>query len=277
MSRIVGHGSKGPGDENFPVASWLIDSGLRPHVLHFYAFARAADDVADDPDLTKIEKLRRLDAFEAGLDGLGEPAAMTLRDSLDETGLTDLYARQLLSAFRQDAEVGRYRTWDDLLDYCSRSANPVGRYLLDLHGEDQAQYPASDALCTVLQVLNHVQDCGEDYEAMDRVYLPLVWLDENQLTTDALSFGVTGPRLRRVFDEILDRCETMLTFARNRRSPLRSRRLNGEMVAITALAFRLLGRLRSRDPLAERVRLTKPDFAIAGLRGAAACVLRGLS
>ena len=111
--------------------------------LRFYAFARGADDIADNPDLAPEDKIRRLDRFEEGLDGRpGVPAAIALRESLAETGVTDRHARDLLAAFRQDATKLRYRDWDDLLGYCELSANPVGRYLMDLHGEDPAMLGA---------------------------------------------------------------------------------------------------------------------------------------
>ena len=135
---------KGAGDENFPVASLLFSRRLRPHVMRFYAFARGADDIADNPGLSPADKVRRLDLFEEGLDGRpGVAAASALRASLVETGVTDRHARDLIAAFRQDATKLRYRDWDDLIGYCELSANPVGRYLMDLHGESRAMWTSS--------------------------------------------------------------------------------------------------------------------------------------
>src|SRR6185437_15662405 len=166
---------KGRGGENFPVGSWLIRRDLRAHVHAFYRFARNADDIADNPALTADDKLRRLDRMADILDGApGEdaPSAAAMRASLVETGVTAQHCHDILYAFRLDATKLRYRDWNDLMAYCRYSAAPVGRQLLDLHGEKRTTWPPSDALCSALQVLNHLQDCGEDYRALDRVYLP---------------------------------------------------------------------------------------------------------
>ena len=261
---------KGAGDENFPVASILIARHLRPHVMCFYDFARAADDIADSETLSSDEKLRRLDVFEAGLDGdASGKKGFALRTSLTETGVTDRHARDLLNAFRQDAVKQRYADWDELIGYCELSANPVGRYLMDLHGEDTALWPASDALCTVLQILNHLQDLQGDYRRMDRVYLPQDMLADQELDVPVLDQPRCPEALRRVLDTCLDRCDAMIVEAGLRPARLRSRRLNAEMRVITSLAARLSARLRREDPLAGRVKLSKPDFATAALRGIA--------
>ena len=262
---------KGEGDENFPVASFLLPARLRPHVGRFYAFARAADDVADNPDLSPEDKVRRLDLFEAGLDGRpGVAVATALRNSLLETGVPDRHARDLLAAFRQDATKARYADWDDLLGYCELSANPVGRYLMDLHREDRALREPSDALCTALQILNHLQDCQADYRRLDRVYLPQDWLAGQGLDLTVLDTPASPPGLRWVLDLCLDGCDALVAAARSRPARPRSRRLHAEMVTITCLAARLSARLRAGDPLAERVALSKADFARAALAGTAA-------
>ncbi len=264
---------KGAGDENFPVASWLIARPLRPHVMRFYTFARAADDVADNPGIAPSDKIERLDAFEATLDGADlVPSAAELRDSLAETEVTDRHARDLLAAFRQDAEKQRYVNWDELIGYCALSANPVGRYLMDLHGEDRRRWEASDALCTVLQILNHLQDCQKDFRGLDRVYVPTEMLAAEGLDVGVLDWDVTPPTLRRVLDQMLDRCDQLLVEAH--RLPVRpaSRRLHAETKLIVALAERLSARLRREDPLAGRVKLSRTDFLMAALAGVGALI-----
>lgn len=269
--RVEAPSGKGAGDENFPVASILIAPHLRSHVMCFYDFARAADDIADSAILTSQEKLHRLDRFEAGLDGDAAMAkGFALRESLAATGVTDRHAKDLLDAFRQDAVQNRYADWDALIGYCELSANPVGRYLMDLHGEDRALWPASDALCTVLQILNHLQDLQDDLEAMDRVYLPLDLLAAQGLDVSVLKQSAMPAGLRKVLMTCLDRCDVMIASAHARPVRLRSRRLNAEMRVITALAARLSSRLRREDPLAGRVKLWKLDFmrsTFAGLAG----------
>ncbi|MEJ0046168.1 MAG: squalene/phytoene synthase family protein [Rhodospirillales bacterium] len=159
----------------FPVGSWLIDRRLRPHIHAFYNFARNADDIADNPRLPPAERIARLGTMEDVLLGrrtAGSPTAASLRASLAATGVTPDHARDLLHAFRQDTSKNRYASWPELIDYCRYSAMPVGRYVLDLHGESRDTFPHSDALCASLQVLNHVQDCSRDFLELDRCYLP---------------------------------------------------------------------------------------------------------
>ena len=199
---------KGRGGENFPVGSWLIRRDLRPHVHAFYRFARNADDIADNPALAAADKIRRLDRMAAVLDGGpgdDSPAAAAMRESLIATGTTAQHCHDVLHAFRLDATKLRYRDWDELMEYCRYSASPVGRQLLDLHGERRDAWPASDALCSALQVLNHLQDCAEDYRRLDRVYLPTADLAAAGIDVSALAAPTANPQLRRVFDGLLDR------------------------------------------------------------------------
>ena len=165
---------KGHNDENFPVASWLIAKRHRAPVLAFYRFARTADDVADHPTATPEEKLRLLEEMDRTLTGEldSSPEAHALRVVLEEHGLSPQHALLLLEAFRRDVTKLRYANWDELMDYCRYSAMPVGRFVLDVHGEDRTTWPLSDALCAALQVINHLQDCAKDYRDLNRVYLP---------------------------------------------------------------------------------------------------------
>src|ERR1700724_2242965 len=157
--------------ENFPVGSFLIRRDLRAHVHAFYRFARNADDIADNALLSADDKLRRLDRMGDILDGApgdDSPAARAMRESLAETGTTAQHCHDVLRAFRLDATKLRYRDWDDLMEYCRYSASPVGRQLLDLHGESRKTWTAPDGLGWALQVLNHLQDCADDYRLLDR-------------------------------------------------------------------------------------------------------------
>jgi farnesyl-diphosphate farnesyltransferase len=263
---------KGRGGENFPVGSWLIRRDLRLHVHAFYRFARNADDIADNPALAGAEKIRRLDLMAAALDGapgIAAPAASAMRASLRSTGTTAQHCHDLLRAFRLDAEKRRYRDWDDLMGYCRYSAAPVGRYVLDLHGESSTAWPASDALCAALQVLNHLQDCALDYARLDRVYLPQDDLTAAGIGVAALAADRACPGLRRVIDGMLDRTAALVVRAHRLPPGVAAWRLRCETAVIVGLAARLLRRLRRGDPLAERVRLGKTDFLAALLRGVA--------
>jgi farnesyl-diphosphate farnesyltransferase len=254
------------GSENFPVGSFLIRRDLRVHVHAFYRFARNADDIADNPALTADDKVARLDRMAAILDGASaadSPAAAAMRENLLETGLTAQHCHDVLHAFRLDAVKLRYRDWDDLMGYCRYSASPVGRQLLDLHGESRITWPASDALCSALQVLNHLQDCVDDHRRLDRVYLPLEDLTAEGTGIEALAAGVSSPGLRRVLDRLLDRTAELIDQARGLPPLVVSRGLRWESAVIVELAGRLLRRLRHGDPVATRVALRKPDFLAA--------------
>ncbi len=260
---------KGSSDENFPVGSALIASRLRPHVHAFYAFARAVDDIADNAVLPAGQKLARLDAMEAvllgrveGCDGAGRrevASAVRLRASLAETGITAARGTDLLVAFRQDAVKTRYADWGELVEYCRYSANPVGLYLLDLHGEHDRSHPASDALCTALQVLNHLQDCGDDLRTLDRCYLPQDWLRQAGEDVDAVRWERTGRGLRRVLDRCLDQVDRLNRMAAGLPGLVADRRMRLEAAVIVSLSHRLARRLRREDPLAGRVRLRGGD------------------
>jgi squalene synthase HpnC len=262
--------------ENFPVGSWLLPAALRPHVAVFYAYARAIDDIADSDQLSADEKVVRLSGFErALLGGETDPAyvkAQAMRRCLQATGITPQHCLDLISAFKQDAVQGRYQTWAQLIDYCDRSAAPVGRFLLDLHGGSRQGYAASDALCNALQVINHLQDCQDDFRALDRVYLPEAWMGEEAAHVADLQRERCTPGLRRVIDRCLDGCESLLQQASSLPGNLRSRRLALESGAILAIAHRLVVRLRRGDPLAGRIQLSKGEFAWCCVRGAAAAL-----
>ncbi len=270
---------KRPQDENFPVASKLISARYRPTVLAYYAFARAADDIADNASLPPDEKTTRLDQIgEALCNGTGHKEtyakAHTLRRALLTHQINLRRGLDLLDAFRQDALKNRYASWSELIAYCDRSAAPVGRFLLDLHGETPELYEASDALCNALQILNHLQDCGEDYRRLDRVYIPIDWLQEADVAVDALQANSASPQLRTVLDRCLDAVGLLLPKARELQTSINSRRLAMEASVITELAFTLARRLRAGDPLAGRVELNKANFAKCTLVGIAKVIAR---
>ena len=256
---------KSTASENFPVGSFLLPARLRPHVAAFYGFARAIDDIADNPQLAPADKIARLEGFAAALTGEGAAPgyekAERLRESLAATGVTAQHGLDLIAAFKLDAVKPRYADWRDLIEgYCMLSAAPVGRYLLDLHGEDRTGYRASDALCNALQVLNHLQDCQDDYRQLNRVYLPQDWL--------AAAAG-----LRRVIDQCLDGTDALIVIARTLPGQLKSRRLAMESAVIVAIAEELSRILRRRDPLAGRVKLSRLQFLACGAAGVAGALL----
>jgi len=259
-------------DENFPVASRVIASRHRAPILAFYSFARAADDAADHPTLDAQSKLSILDALEATLLGRSDAAtdALALREQLRLRNLSALHALDLLKAFRQDVTKNRYATWDELLDYCRYSAMPVGRFVLDVHGEPKSTWQHSDALCTALQIINHLQDCGKDYRNIDRVYVPLDELASRGLSVRDLAEPKASPQLRACLHSLAAKTELMLPEASLLPSSVSDLRLAVETSVIVGLARKLIGLLKTRDPLSEPVHLSKPYAAVIAARTAAA-------
>jgi squalene synthase HpnC len=257
-------------DENFPVASAFIAPRFRHSILGFYRFARAADDVADDPQLGEREKFAALDQLEATLLGKTDVAhdALPLRRALADTGLAPSHALDLLTAFRLDVTKRRYRDWGELMHYCSYSAMPVGRFVLDVHGEAQSTWPPSDALCAALQVINHLQDCAKDYRALDRVYLPLDALAAHGVGVEGLAMGRASPQLRACLKSLAAKTGELLSDASKLPHQVISFRLAAETAVIVDLARKLLQFLLTRDPLSERVHLTKAGALAVAARTA---------
>jgi len=267
---------KGHTDENFPVASMLIRRRHRPAILAFYEFVRTADDIADHATLKPEEKLARLDSLEASLLGQDdvEPEGVRLRNVLRPLGLSPQHAQDLLQAFRRDVIKLRYADWDELIDYCRYSAMPVGRFVLDVHGESHTTWPANDALCAALQIINHLQDCAADYRNLDRVYVPLDALAAQGLGVEALAEPKASPVLTACLRGLTGRTAALLGQSRMLPAQVADARLAMEISAIQKLAGQLIDVLLARDPLSERVHLGKTNMLLTGLGGAAHGLLR---
>ena len=269
--------SKDDKGENFPVASVLIAPRHREAVLAFYRFARAADDIADSATLSADEKIRRLDLFEASLLGHGDEVAVgrALRSSLRDTGVTARHAQDLLVAFRMDATKLRYATFDELLHYCRYSAAPVGRYVLDVHGEAETTWSANDALCSALQIINHLQDCGKDYRDIDRVYLPQDMLARHGADVAMLGGAAAPAPLRACLREVALRNAGLVEQGRRFSPQVHDWRLRLETAVIGQLAAKLNGWLVARDPLGDTVHLSKPAALWQAVLGAGGSLFAG--
>ncbi|GAO40254.1 squalene synthase HpnC [Sphingomonas changbaiensis NBRC 104936] len=250
---MTGRSGKGHRDENFPVASKLLRPEHRAPIMAFYRFARVADDIADAADLSPSEKLHKLGELRRGLDGDGAPEAVALARTMAERGIDPIHAHELLDAFTQDVTVRRYADWDSLIGYCRLSAMPVGRFVLDVHGEDRATWPLSDALCAALQVINHLQDCAKDYRALDRIYIPADMLAASGAEAEDLALTAATPALRDAIVATAARTRTLLEVSAPFAGGIRDRRLAAEVAIIQRLAESLTARLLTRDPLSERV------------------------
>jgi hydroxysqualene synthase len=260
---------KGHRDENFPVASRLIHPRHRAPILAFYEFVRTADDIADHATLTPPEKLALMDRLEATLLGRNDddPVAVALRSQLAARQLTPRHAQDLLTAFRMDVTKLRYRDWDDLIGYCTYSAMPVGRFVLDVHGESRALWPANDALCAALQIINHLQDCGKDYRNLDRVYIPLDVLSTTGARVEELGAGPASAALLDAIHRLARRTGDLLRDSRPFSAGIEDARLALEVAVIQTFAERLAAVLARRDPLSQRVHLGKAGVAGFGLVG----------
>ena len=254
---------KGHGDENFPVASFLIAPRNRPPVMAFYNFVRAADDVADNAVAPADEKLRLLEQMRQSLVGENNTVleGVALRTILAERGLAPTHALDLLEAFRRDCTKLRYRDWGDLIDYCRYSAMPVGRFVLDVHGEDKSLWPTNDALCAGLQVINHLQDCAKDYRDLNRIYIPEPLLAEAGIGVDALGQDKANPALAGVISGLARKNAELLEVSRPFAAGIRDGRLALEVDLIQTLADDLNTMLINRDPLSQSVHHSKMDVA----------------
>ena len=262
---------KGNKDENFPVASRLVRPDARAPIMAYYRFARAADDIADHAHAAPAEKLRLLGLMRAGLadDPLGDANARALAQVAAERGLPLTHASDLLDAFEQDVTKNRYADWDDLIAYCRKSAMPVGRWVLDVHGEDRALWPMNDALCAALQIINHLQDCGKDYREIDRVYVPEPMLAAAGLTVEALGAAQSGPALLGVIRDLTLRTRDLLDTAAPFANAIRDTRLALEVAVIQTLASDLVRLLLTRDPLVGGVHHGSAQAALLSLGAAA--------
>jgi hydroxysqualene synthase len=259
-------------DENFPVASWIIHPRHRALILAFYNFVRTADDIADHATLSASDKLAYLDLLEAELLGKGDSQAeaVKLRRALAERAMPPRHALDVLIAFRMDVSKLRYENWDEVIHYCRYSAMPVGRFMLDVHGESTSTWAASDALCAGLQINNHLQDCGKDYRELNRVYLPRDALQAAGASVEALGLAKAPASLLSCLQALAARTQTLLDESRPLGAEVKDFRLGLEISVIQAFADRIVRLLKVRDPLSERVHLGPLEllaFSLGGIAG----------
>jgi squalene synthase HpnC len=266
-------------DENFPVASWIIHPRHRSLILAYYNFVRTADDIADHASLAADEKLRYLDLLEAELLGNGDSQkeAVNLRNALAERAMSPRHAQDVLVAFRMDVTKLRYENWDEVIHYCRYSAMPVGRFMLDVHGEDTSTWIASDALCAGLQINNHLQDCAKDYKNLNRVYLPRDALAASGATVEMLGEAKSPPALLQCLQALAVRTQSLLGESRMLRAEVKDTRLGIEISVIQAFADRIVRMLQVRDPLSERVHLSPTELLFHSLGGIGGEVMRRLA
>ena len=266
-------------DENFPVASWIIHPRHRAPILAFYNFVRTADDIADHATLAAPDKLAYLDLLEAELLGKGDSQkeAVSLRRALAERGMPPRHALDMLVAFRMDVTKLRYETWDELIHYCRYSAMPVGRFVLDVHGESTSTWAASDALCAGLQVNNHLQDCAKDFRNLNRVYLPRDALHAAGASVEMLGSEKSQAPLLDCLHSLAARNEMLLKESKSFSGEVKDFRLGLEISVIQAFAETIVRLLKLRDPLSQRVHLNPFELAVRSIGGLAGEMARRAS
>ncbi len=243
-------------------------------VLAYYDFARGADEIADSAALSEAEKLAQLGKLAEGLDEMRPAAslpqwAQAYMACVRAGQANPKHGQELLRAFKQDASQSRYDSIKDVLDYCRYSAVPVGRMVLDACGEKSANQEAADALCSLLQLLNHAQDMQKDYETLDRIYLPQHWMAECKAEERTLSAKRLSPELRAVYALWLNECARLLEISRPLAKSIKCKRLRLELRLIGQIAARLLRKLERNDPLAKRVKLSRIDYTVCVIRAMA--------
>ncbi|MES2116558.1 MAG: squalene synthase HpnC [Pseudomonadota bacterium] len=253
--------------ENFPVASVLLPRRLRPAVEAIYAFARSADDLADEGDAAPEQRLAALAGYEAALGRIEqgaethEPMFARLAATIRQHQLPLRPFYDLLSAFKQDVLVSRYASYDALLDYCARSANPVGLLMLTLYGQaDEENVRDSDAICTALQLINFLQDVAIDTHK-ERIYIPLEDLSRYAISPAALDHPDARPRWRAMMKMEVARARALMLSG----APL-ALRLNGrigfELRMVVQGGLRILEAIEAvdYDVFRRRPQLVKRDW-----------------
>jgi len=251
--------------ENFPVASFLLPRRQRNPVAAIYAFARSADDIADEGDASEEARLQQLDDMALALKAIAQcaspeqPLYIALADTIERYILPIELFHDLLSAFRQDVTCKRYENFGELMNYCRRSANPVGRLLLHLNDQASEQNLArSDAICSALQLINFLQDISQDYEENGRIYLPQDEMQRFAVNEDAIRKRHNSFELKELIRFQIRRARDLLRAGSPLGMQLRGR-FGLELRAIILGGARVLEKLHAQDDVFARPRLNRRE------------------
>lgn len=251
--------------ENFPVASFLLPRWQRDPIAAIYAFARSGDDIADEGDASETERLQQLDEMSQALHAIEQdsppeqPLYIALADTIERHQLPIELFHDLLSAFRQDVTCKRYANFGELMDYCRRSANPVGRLLLHLNRQaDERKLAQSDAICSALQLINFLQDISQDYEENGRIYLPQDEMQRFVINENSLREGRNSFELKELIRFQIRRASNLLRAGSPLGMQLRGR-FGLELRAIILGGARVLEKLHAQDDVFARPRLNRQE------------------
>ncbi len=264
-------------DENFPVSSFIMKRDLGLLIKKFYFFARTADDVADNEKLSSKEKKTILNFFDRTLGNSEYTDLKALNDLIylfPKIPFGKKYSRHLLKAFLLDAHKKEYKDWDELLYYCKYSANPVGRFVIDASHQNQRKnknlkkiYRESDKLCSALQIINHLQDCKDDYLNLKRIYIPESFFKKYGLNTKCLSSKESPKKFIKLKLELVKKVEDMLINTKQGLKLIRLWRLRKETLIILNIAKRLCNLLKKYDPLEKKIKLSRIDLIFCFIKG----------
>ena len=265
-------------DENFPVASFIIKKNIQKYIRAFYFFARTADDIADHKNLQSSEKIKILTNFDNILKSESKTSITALNNIINffpEISFAKKYSRDLLKAFLMDAKGKKYKIWDDLVFYCKYSANPVGRFVIDLiyqktnlpKSNFEDIYFASDCLCTSLQIINHLQDCKKDFLELKRVYIPKSFLKKHSLKKEILNLEESNMNFFNLVHEIVEKIEIMLDKSNKGLKMIKPWSLRKETLIILNIAKRLCYLLKINDVLRKNVKLSRIDLIFCFIKG----------
>jgi hydroxysqualene synthase len=265
-------------DENFPVSSFLIAKRFKKHIKSLYIFARNADDIADNTSLEPSKKRIFLLKFDEIIKSKTKTDYVFLNnliDTLNETQISTQYPRNLLKAFLQDANKKRYNSWDQLIHYCNNSASPVGRFVVNLHMEQEKNssalmkkiYLGCDDLCNSLQILNHIQDCKKDFLKLDRVYIPGIYFKEENLNISEMLEEKNRDKILRILSKCLFKVENLLDDSRQNIKLIKDNGLRKETFVIFNIAKKLTELLKKEDPIKKKVKLSRIDLIFCFFKG----------
>ena len=265
-------------DENFPVASFVIKKNIQKYIRAFYFFARTADDIADHSTLLSKEKVKILTYFDIILKQEKKTSIEALNNIINffpEISFAKKYSRNLIKAFLMDAKGKKYENWDDLVFYCKYSANPVGRFVIDLiYQKTNLQqrsfreiYFASDCLCTSLQIINHLQDCKKDFLELNRVYIPESFFKKYSLDKEILNSEVSDLNFLNLVHEIIEKVEIILIKSNKGLKMIEPWSLRKETLIILNIAKRLCNLLKVNDVLRKNVKLSRIDLIFCFIKG----------
>ncbi|MDH5472934.1 MAG: squalene synthase HpnC [Gammaproteobacteria bacterium] len=253
--------------ENFPVASWVLPRRMRKPVAAIYAFARMADDLADEGDLDNDSRIEQLDSMARQLDAIAanhipnDAMYIALADTIQKYSLPIELFHDLLSAFKQDITIKRYADFGEIMNYCRRSANPVGRLLLYLYGQtDRQSLGQSDAICSALQLINFYQDLHQDYQEMGRIYIPLDEMKASFVTENHIKNRRSDGPMLHLMRKQYERANKLLNAGAPLGKTLKGR-FGFEIRLIIAAGSRVIQKLyQQNNNLFSRPRLNKADW-----------------